>query len=101
MSYSRWSDSHWYAFYNENGKLSLWYNMDHIIDWEYDELIEIMDQNPKLIPSYFMELYSCTLEEAEEAMVYIEQFIKDYDPSIGIDYNNEVHELLQKWKEND
>ena len=43
MSYSRWSNSSWYSFYNVNGRLSLWLDMEHTIDWEYDDLI---DKNP-------------------------------------------------------
>ena len=43
MSYSRWSTSCWYAFYNVNGKLSLWYDMDHTFDWDYDDLIDCME----------------------------------------------------------
>jgi len=57
MSYARWSNSCWYAFYNVNGCLSLWYDIDTTIDWEYKELTEIMKQDPEKIPMFFMEMY--------------------------------------------
>jgi hypothetical protein len=77
MSYARWSNSCWYAFYNVNGKLSLWYDMDHIIDWEYEELTEVMEQDPEKIPLFFMEMYKCSEEEAKEAIEYVKYFIED------------------------
>lgn len=97
MSYARWSNSAWYAFHNVNGKLSLWYDMDHIIDWEYDELVEIMKQDPEKIPFFFAGVYDCTDEEAKEALHYIEMYIEDYDPSIGEEYNKEVAAMQEKW----
>jgi len=77
MSYSRWSNSSWYAFYNVSGKLSLWYDMDHTIDWEYEELTEIMKQDPEKIPMFFMEMYKCSEVEAKEAIEYVQYFIED------------------------
>ena len=75
MSYARWSNSCWYAFYNVSGKLSMWYagNMYHKIDWHYDELIECAGMKTVLI-----ERYECTELEAEEALKYIDYFIEDY-----------------------
>ena len=101
MSYARWSNSSWYAFYNVNGKLSLWYSMDKTIDWEYEELIYIMQQDPEKIPLFFMAVYECTVEEAEEAMTYIKNYIEDYDPKASEEYNREVEAMLAKWKEED
>ena len=87
MSYARWSNSSWYAFYNVNGKLSLWYDMDHTIDWEPEELREVMAQDPEKIPPFFMEIYGCSKEEAQEAMGYIrhylEEYLEEYDPRIA------------------
>jgi hypothetical protein len=77
MSYARWSNSCWYAFYNVSGKLSLWYDMDHIIDWEYEELTEVMEQDPEKIPLFFMEMYKCSEQEAKEAIEYVKYFIED------------------------
>ena len=77
MSYARWSNSSWYAFYNVNGKLSLWYDMENTLDWEYEELTDIMKQDPEKIPLFFMEMYKCTEGEAKEAIEYVKYFIED------------------------
>lgn len=94
MSYARWSNSSWYAFYNVNGKLSLWYDMDKTIDIEYDDCEDIDVES-------LMAVYGCTKEEAEEAMTYIGYFMEDYDPKVGEEYNKEVSEMLKKWESED
>lgn len=71
MSYARWSNSTWYAFYNVNGKLSLWYDIEHQIDIPYENAIKIKKEE-------IMQIYGCTEPEAEEAMGYVKQFIKDW-----------------------
>jgi len=71
MSYSRWSNSTWYAFYNVNGCLSLWSDMNHTIDWEYKDVKDITVQ--KLI-----DVYDCSEVEATEAMTYINEYLQDY-----------------------
>jgi hypothetical protein len=71
MSYSRWGGSTWYAFYNVNGCLSLWSDMDHTIDWEFEELKDITIQK-------LLEVYDCTEEDAKEAMTYIAQYMQHY-----------------------
>jgi hypothetical protein len=94
MSYARWSNSSWYAFYNVNGKLSLWYDMDHTIDITFEDCADIdVDQ--------LMAVYGCTREEAEEAMTYIGYFREDYDPKDGEEYDKEVAEMLKKWEDAD
>jgi hypothetical protein len=77
MSYARWSNSCWYAFYNANGKLSLWYDMDHTFDWDYDDLIECMEYAE--MKTVLIERYGCTEPEADEALKYINYFIEDYE----------------------
>ena len=80
MSYSRWNYSVWYTFWNgaNSGKskdeqiLSLWYSMDKTIDWEYDDLLEVTAKD-------IQKCYNCEIEDAEEAMTYINEFIKDVD----------------------
>ena len=80
MSYSRWSFSVWYTFWNgaNSGKskdeqiLSLWYSIDKTIDWEYDDLLEVTAKD-------IQKCYNCEIEDAEEAMTYINRFIKDVD----------------------
>jgi hypothetical protein len=71
MSYSRWSNSCWYAFYNVNGCLSLWYDLDHTIDLTHEEC-EIIDKD-KLI-----EIYGCSPKEATEALEYVAIFLENY-----------------------
>ena len=80
MSYSRWNYSVWYTFWNgaSSGEskdeqiLSLWYSMDKTIDWEYDDLLEVTAKD-------IQKCYNCEIEDAEEAMTYINEFIKDVD----------------------
>jgi hypothetical protein len=80
VSYSRWSFSVWYTFWNgaNSGKskdeqiLSLWYSIDKTIDWEYDDLLEVTAKD-------IQKCYNCEIEDAEEAMTYINEFIKDVD----------------------
>ena len=88
MSYSRWSTSHWYAFYNTNGCLSLWYDMEHTIDIEYDDAVDMTKED-------VIRTYGCTEEEATEAMRYIAYFIEDYEETIQL----EKHEW-DDWKPN-
>ena len=78
MSYSRWSFSVWYSFWNDasSGKskdeqvLSLWYLLDKTIDWTYPELLDVTAEDVQ-------RRYDCEIEDAEEAMTYINEFIKD------------------------
>lgn len=76
MSYSRWSNSAWYSFYNANNKLSLWYSLNDVTDIEYKDCKE-------LTPQLIQKRYNCTLEEAHEAMVYVNQYMKDYEKENG------------------
>jgi hypothetical protein len=89
MSYSRWSDSAWYAFYNVNGCLSLWYDMNHTIDIRYEEALTINKED-------ILRVYGCTDEEAEEAMKYVGYFLEDYDPNVQVEYEAEYTRLLKK-----
>lgn len=95
MSYARWSNSAWYAFYNVSGKLSLWYDMDHIIDFSYDEVSHMLSQEEK-IPEFLMSVYECTKEEAIEAIDYIKYYFEDYDPRDEQEYQKEYSELMTK-----
>ena len=77
MSYSRWSNSAWYSFYNvssgdtrDEQVLSLWYDMDHIIDLTYADLQDVTAAS-------IVEMYDCTDAEADEAMQYIAYFMQD------------------------
>jgi hypothetical protein len=89
VSYARWSHSSWYAFYNVNGCLSLWYDMAHIIDITYEEALTLTKEQ-------IIMVYGCTEEEANEAMEYVGYYIKDYDPKDKEEYEKELDELLKK-----
>lgn len=71
MSYSRWGSSHWYAFYNVENTLSLWYDMNYTQDWTYSECLSLTASDIK-------NYYLCTDQEAKEAMQYVLKFIKHY-----------------------
>ena len=77
MSYSRWSNSVWYSFYNgssgdtrDSQVLSLWYDMEHTIDWTYADLQDVTAAN-------IVDVYKCTDAQADEAMRYIAYFMQD------------------------
>ena len=78
MSYSRWSFSVWYSFWNgaNSGKskydqiMILLYSMDKTIDWTYPELLDVTAED-------IQRRYNCEIEDAEESMTYINRFIKD------------------------
>ena len=89
MSYARWSNSAWYAFYNVNSCLSLWYSMDKTIDIPYEDALTITKED-------VMMVYECSEEEAEEAMKYVCFFLEDYDPKIQEEYDAEYTRLLKK-----
>ena len=80
MSYSRWGYSVWYTFWNSasSGKskdeqvLSLWYSMDKTIDWVYTNLLDVTAKD-------IQRRYNCENEDAEEAMTYVNEFIKAVD----------------------
>ncbi len=81
MSYARWSNSCWYAFYNVNGCLSLWYSMDSTYDLTEEEVRDIVSRDaPKRITA-IMEMYACDATEAEEAIQYMEQYLEDVNES--------------------
>jgi len=53
--------------------------MDHIIDFTYDEVAYMLEQEEK-IPEFLKSVYECTEEEAIEAIQYMKYFAEDYDP---------------------
>ena len=80
MSYSRWSYSVWYTFWNSASSgeskdeqvLSLWYSLEKTIDWAYSDLVNITAED-------IQRRYKCDIEDAQEAMTYIDRFIKAVD----------------------
>jgi hypothetical protein len=77
MSYARWSNSAWYAFANCNGKLSLWYDMEHTIDWDNDHLEELLQYEDETTIAELVITYNCTRDEAKEALQYIQCYISE------------------------
>jgi len=96
MSYSRWSNSNWYSFWNtssgetkESQVLSLWYcGSDELRDYQYSELLEI---TPNLLKSE----YDVKIKKSEifEALGYIHQFIEDVDKEFDVpEYDEDIDE---------
>ncbi len=81
MSYARWSNSCWYAFYNVNGCLSLWYSMDSTYDWDYESVVKCLGLDAPERNATLMEMYACDATEAEEAIQYMEQYLEDVNES--------------------
>lgn len=82
MSYSRWSNSNWYAFHNcSSGKtkdeqvLSLWYaGAERLVDLYYEELVDIT-------PNLLKQCYDVDIPKKDivEAISLIKIFIEDMD----------------------
>lgn len=81
MSYSRWTSSQWYSFWNiaalndtkDEQLLSLWYDMSSTPSFTYAELKDIT--TAKLM-EYFPE---ASIDDCDEALSLISQFIVDVD----------------------
>lgn len=93
MSYSRWSNSVWYSFWNtvsgpsrEEQILSLWYNLDLCKDWTYEELKNMT------LEDLMIEYAGVPYNEIKEAKHYIDAFIHDVD-------NSTDAELLESFTE--
>jgi hypothetical protein len=46
--------------------------MDKTVDWTYTDLLDVTAED-------IQRRYKCEIEDAEEAMTYINRFIKDVD----------------------
>jgi hypothetical protein len=46
--------------------------MDKTVDWTYTDLLDVTAED-------IQRRYNCEIEDAEEAMTYINRFIKDVD----------------------
>jgi len=95
MSYSRWSNSVWYSFYNTENKLSLWYDMDKLIDWHYHDLVDMITDEETCCEQLVL-LYGCTLAEAQEALRYIKDFILDRETDFVKDPSE-----IDEWRDYD
>ena len=73
MSYSRWSNSSWYVFWNassgftrESQVLSAWYSLDKCIDWTFNEVDTLLSSAfHEIVPRLEMK-YGCSGDEATE-----------------------------------
>jgi hypothetical protein len=50
--------------------------MDHTFDWDYDDLVDCMENAE--MKTVLIDRYGCTEFEAEEALKYINYFMEDY-----------------------
>jgi len=50
----------------------LWFSLDKTIDWTYSDLLNITAED-------IQRRYNCEIEDAQEAMDYVNMFIKDVD----------------------
>lgn len=81
MSYSRWSNSSWYSFWNSSSGeeigdqvLSLWLGGDsNNLDFTYDELYEFTSEDFK---NFYVNI---TDEDINEGLEIIKTFIEDVD----------------------
>jgi hypothetical protein len=59
--------------------------MDHIIDWEYDDLLEFKQYEDEALITHLILVYGCTRDESIEAIQYINMYLEDKisEPEIG------------------
>jgi len=87
VSYSRWSNSNWYTFWNsnsgetkENQILSLWHVSDDCSDFTFDQLEQF---NLSVMKTIFPKISE---EDLLEGLEYIDQFLGDVnDDFLGDD----------------
>lgn len=80
MAYTRWSNSSWYSFWRsdsdpskEQQVLCLWYHIDLMKDWTYQQLKEMS------IEDITIEYAGVPHDDIVEAMSIIKAFIEDVD----------------------
>ena len=78
MSYSRWSNGTWYAFWSTSSGetkaeqvLCLWADMSQTKDWTYEQLEGFT------VEDVGREYVGITLAEAKEGWGYIQEFLQD------------------------
>jgi hypothetical protein len=84
MSYSRWSNSSWYVFWNtssgddkDSQVLSAWYSLDKTLDWTYEE-VEDLFKDGITEAAKFLELkYNCNGDEAAELQEIMQVWMSD------------------------
>jgi len=94
MSYSRWSNSSWYTFWAVRGEellqnnineeiFAAWYDMDHTIDWTFEEVDNLLQKDHEQIISLLQLKYGCSPDEANELQEYMQVWRAD----VKIEYN--------------
>jgi len=84
MSYSRWSNSSWYVFWNvSSGKdrddqvLSAWYSLDKCIDWTFDEVESLFDNGISEAAKKLELIYGCNADEATHLQELMQEWMSD------------------------
>jgi hypothetical protein len=84
MSYSRWSNSSWYTFWNvSSGKkrseqvLSAWYSLDTCIDWTYAEIESLFKDGIAMAEKLLILKYNCNSDEAKELQELMQRWVSD------------------------
>jgi hypothetical protein len=85
MSYSRWSNSSWYTFWDASRsgetqafqELAVWYDVDHMISWSYHELQNLLSKDHSYVVHLLEMKYECSPDEATEVLDYMQDFIND------------------------
>jgi hypothetical protein len=87
MSYSRWSNSSWYVFWEsstsgdlkENQQLACWYDLsdEHMISWSYTQVDELLQKSPDVIINHIQIRYNCSPDEANELQDWMQEWRSD------------------------
>lgn len=85
MSYSRWSNSSWYTFWDAGNsgetlvsqELAVWYDLDHMFGWKYPELQEFLAKEHSYAVRLLELKYGCSPDEASEVLEYMQDFCID------------------------
>jgi len=87
MSYSRWSNSSWYVFWDsmysgeekESQALAAWYSLDDAErpSWTYDEVDRLLKKPWDQVLSSLQSIYKCNGDEANELQDIMQQWRSD------------------------
>jgi hypothetical protein len=87
MSYSRWSTSSWYVFWDaaysgdtkESQHLACWYSVDDADkgSWSYERVKDFISKKPDSIINILQGRYKCSPDEANELQEYMQVWVSD------------------------
>lgn len=87
MSYSRWSNSSWYVFWDaaesgetkEDQALACWYSVDDADQqsWKFDRVDDLLRQSFDFITRTIQVRYDCSPDEANELQEYMQEWRND------------------------